>query len=80
MRVLDSPNGCFIRWGITAALLLIVTVFIGLTWSQMQKISDTGGVRFTEAEKRSRNFLLVMLFGLVTLIFFSLYKMIDCYL
>jgi hypothetical protein len=80
MSLLDSPNGCFLRWSVTAALLLVIIIFVGLVRSQMRRISDRGGVRLTDSESVSRNFLLVLLIFLISLEVLSIYKMIDCYL
>lgn len=80
MKFFDSPIGCFLRWSTTAALLLIIAVFVGQVRSQMQKISDRGGVRLTGSERTSRNFLMVLLVFIIALEVLSIYKMIECFL
>lgn len=80
MKIFDSPNGCFWRWAFTTAFLLIVIVFVWMARDELQRVADRGGVRLTSSEQTTRNFLMVLLFFLVSYLFFSLYKMIDCYL
>lgn len=80
MSIFDSPNGCFFRWAFTAMVLIVVIVFVWLARNELQNVADRGGVRLTSSEKATRNFLMVLLFFLVSYLFFSLYKMVDCYL
>jgi hypothetical protein len=80
MRILDTPNGCFMRWSLSAALLLISVVFMGLIRGQMVRISDRGGVKLTGSEKTSRNFLMVYMIYLISALVLAIYKALDCYM
>lgn len=78
--ILDSPNGCFTRWILTAAVVLIILVFIFLARRSMQVIADRGGVRLTSTESATSGFLLVLMFGLTAYMALSIYKAVDCFI
>jgi magnesium-transporting ATPase (P-type) len=78
--ILDGPNGCFMRWMLTAAITLITLIFVWLSRRGMQQIADRGGVRLTSTESSTRTFLLVLMFVMTACIALSLYKALDCYL
>lgn len=77
---MDSPNGCFTRWMLTAVMTLITLVFIFLARRSMQKIADRGGVRFKSTENSTSGFLLVLMFALTAYMALSIYKAVDCFI